>query len=43
MKEKRLDIENTGPLKGVKVVDLSSIVMGPYGSALLGDMGAGHL
>jgi crotonobetainyl-CoA:carnitine CoA-transferase CaiB-like acyl-CoA transferase len=40
MKEAHLDIENTGPLKGIKIVDLSSIVMGPYGSALLGDLGA---
>lgn len=30
----------SGPLLGVKVIDLSSVVMGPYTSQIFGDMGA---
>ena len=30
----------TGPLVGVRVVDMTSILMGPYAAQLLGDMGA---
>ncbi len=31
---------NTGPLKGLKILDMSRILAGPYATQLLGDMGA---
>ncbi len=37
---RRMSAENTGALKGVKVIELGQLIAGPFCGQLLGDMGA---
>jgi crotonobetainyl-CoA:carnitine CoA-transferase CaiB-like acyl-CoA transferase len=38
--ELQWDGERTGPLKGIKIVDMSSVVLGPFATLQLADLGA---
>ena len=38
--QKEANAAAAGPLAGVKIIDLTSVMMGPYATMILGDYGA---